>query len=325
MARRNGRDRGRIRHAAAVALLTVAVLAPGAARAQTVVDPAGTAQQGGSVETSVTGFTCPGALVPEDVSYLLTPPCDGTSTTYELVFAVGFGAAPGDHPIQIFECGSLPCVASDQIFTLTIEAAVTPSATAASTPDDDDGEDDEAPIGGELILDERLTLLKQAIRDEAEAVFDEIEDLREGESVPVTLQLDVPAELIGRLRGPQLDEEGLLVRHEVTAELTGDGFEIDSDSKNPQGARGIWEWTVRPVTSGTLDLRLEITMTMHGGGVDWDKQKVVPSPDYEVAANWPFKIKRFFAAYWQWLIGTLISLVLAYLGMRKKKPAGAAP
>lgn len=323
MAGQNGQREDRLRHAAALALLTVAVIGTSAAYAQTIDPAAGAVTPGGTVSTNVTGVGCPWALVPAGVSYVRTPvSCPPGVTAYTLEFAVASGAEPADHPIEIFDCGTPPCAPSGQTFTLSVQPAVTPTpATATPTPSPDD--DDETPAittPTEAFLDARLALLKREVTDDAEAVFEEVDELREGEERTLTLELDVPGEIVQQLRGNQLFEGGqLFVAYAVKAELAGEGFEIRSSSPEFQGARnGTWEWKVRPIGSGSQDLKLTITMSMSAGGVELTKYEIEPGP-YDIAPNWPFKIRRFLAASWQWLIGTAITLVLAYLGMRKKK------
>lgn len=322
MARRNGQHRRRNRHAAAVPLLTLVLLGAGAAQARTVVGPtSGSAAPGGIVSTNVEGSACPWALVPAHVSYVRTPAtCSGSVADYTLEFAVAPGAEPGDHSIEIFDCGARRCKSSGKTFTLTIEPAAAPSPT----PDE---KEDEVPVAlrKEEFLDARLALLKKEITDDAEAVFAGIDGLREGEERTLTLALDVPKEVVTQLRGRQLFEGGdIYVRHEVRTRLEGEGFEIRSSSDVTQGAsNGMWEWRVRPTGSGPRELALTVTMTMNGDGVDRTRERYI-ARSYEAAANWPYKVERFFAAYWQWVIGTaLIPLALAYVGMRKKRPVRA--
>jgi hypothetical protein len=320
--------RERIRYTAALALPALAVVATGVAHAQTLDPAAGAAAQGGTVSTNVTGIGCPWALVPVGVSYVRTPvTCSGAATAYTLEFAVGAGAEPGDHPIEVFDCGAVPCAPSGQTFTLSVQATVSPTPAPTSSPEDGGDEPPPVTTPREEFLDARLALLKREIAGDAQAVFDGVDELQEGEERTLTLALDVPPELVAQLRGNQLFEGGeLYVAHVVRAELAGDGFEIRSSSDLSQGARnGTWEWRVRPVGSGSRELALTITMTMNGEGVERTREVFV-TRSYGVAASWPFKIKRFFAASWQWLIGTAITLVLAYLGMRKKKqPAPEEP
>jgi hypothetical protein len=307
-------------HTAALLLVTVTVVGTGAARAQTVDPAAGTVTPGGTVSANVTGVACPWALVPAEVSYVRTPvACAVGVTSYTLEFAVAAGAEPGDHPIEIFDCGAPPCAPSGQTFTLSIQAAVTP--TPAPTPSSEDGDETSAiTTRREEFLDARLALLKREVTDDAQAVFEGIDELREGEERTLTLELDVPDELVQQLRGRQLFEGGeLYVAHVVRAELAGDGFEIRSSSDLSQGARnGTWEWRVRPVGSGSQVLQLTITMSMNGEGVQRIREVFVPH-SLDVAPSWPFKIQRFLKASWQWLMGTAITLALAYLGLRKKK------
>ncbi|HYO60334.1 MAG TPA: hypothetical protein VEU29_00365 [Actinomycetota bacterium] len=324
MTRRKGRQGGRARHAAVVTLLTLASVGAGAAQAQTVLNPAsGAAAPGGIVSTNVEGAACPWALVPPHVSYLRTPAvCSASVAAYTLEFSVAPGAPLGDQPIEIFECGSPPCAPSGQTFTLTIDPPASPPPTP--TPASDSEEEETPPVATpkEAFLDARLALLKKEVADDAEAMFDRVDELREGEEHRFTLALDVPDELVTQLRGDQLFGGGsIYVTHVVTARLEGEGFEIRSSSDRSQGARnGAWEWRVRPVGSGSRELALTITMTMNGEGVDRTRERYVARP-YEVGANLPYKIQRFFAAYWQWVIGTAITLGLAYAGMRKKKSA----
>lgn len=324
MTGRDGQRADRMCHAAAPVLAALTVVGAGVAYAQTIDPAAEKTYPGGTVSTTVSDIGCPDAAqLPDQVTLDRDPECAEGVTDYRLVFVVGAEAEPGEHHIEILDCSVSPCVSSGQTFTLSIQAAATatPTPTATSSPDGD-GEHDPPPTPKEAFLDELLKQLKKEVAEDAEALLDGVDDLREGEERTLTLELHVPDALVDQLRGDQAsdDGEGYHLSYFVRADLAGEGFEIRLASDLKQGARnGTWDWRVRPTGSGSRELALTITMSLNGGGGVVRVREVFETGSYDVAPNWPFKIKRFFKGSWRWLIGTLLTLYLAYLTMRKKK------
>lgn len=106
----------------------------------------------------------------------------------------------------------------------------------------------------------------------------------------------------------------------MKAKLTGDNFDIESLSSEEQvvGEVGVteWVWHVTPSKSGTKWLHLTVTVRILIP--DHDEQKkdsVVLDKKIRVKVNPPYTIKTFIGSYWQWIVGTIIAIVIAAIGI----------
>ena len=144
------------------------------------------------------------------------------------------------------------------------------------------------------------------------------------ERVVVRLTQNLTEDLTKGLKGrgqPQIEE--IKVGTFMMAKLTGDNFYIKSLSTEEQvvGEEGFteWSWHVTPLKSGIQELHLTVTVRVLIPGqdeqkIDWD----VMDKRISVKVNPSYTIKRFIESYWQWIAGTIITIVIAAIGIRKK-------
>ena len=120
---------------------------------------------------------------------------------------------------------------------------------------------------------------------------------------------------------PQIEE--IEVGTFMMAKLTGDNFYINPLSSEEQVVRPVgfteWSWDVTPLKSGIQELHLTVTVRIlipdqDEQKIDWD----VLDKRISVEVNSLYTIKRFIGSYWQWIVGTIITIVIAAIGIRKK-------
>ena len=144
------------------------------------------------------------------------------------------------------------------------------------------------------------------------------------ERVEVRLTQNITENLTEGLIGsgvPQIEE--IDVGTFMKVRLTGDNFDIKPLSSEEQVVRPVrfteWSWDVTPLKSGIQELHLTVTVRVLIPGqdeqkIDWD----VMDKRISVKVNPSYTIKRFIESYWQWIAGTIITIVIAAIGIRKK-------
>ncbi|MCE7740172.1 MAG: hypothetical protein GPJ50_12420 [Candidatus Heimdallarchaeota archaeon] len=122
--------------------------------------------------------------------------------------------------------------------------------------------------------------------------------------------------------GPQIEK--IEVGTCMNVSLTGDNFDINPLSSEEQVIRpeGFteWSWNVKPVESGTQVLHLKVTARLLiPGQAEQELDCEVMHKNISVDVNPAYSIKCFIESHWMWIVGTIITIVIAAIGIRKKR------
>lgn len=111
--------------------------------------------------------------------------------------------------------------------------------------------------------------------------------------------------------------EKLAVGDVMKANLSGDGFDIEGSSSEaqlvPDDDFAHWTWNVTPIKSGRRTLILLVTVQIKVRGVsDTSHDVPVLERDVEVLINPVYTTRRFLAANWKWIAGTIAIPVIIW-------------
>jgi len=99
--------------------------------------------------------------------------------------------------------------------------------------------------------------------------------------------------------------------------LTGEAFSIQALNEEAQviPAHGYteWAWDVVPVQSGTRTLHLHVTVRIRLPHGEERKDHPVVDRIIQVDVDSIYSIKKWIADHWQWLLGTLVIPLIAWI------------
>jgi len=185
--------------------------------------------------------------------------------------------------------------------------AATPASTSAP-PD--------TPDLSEIVEDELKKLSPGQI------LFNPPKKMRVGvrEKVEVRISKNITEELSTGLKGRgEAQIENISVNTFMKVRLTGDNFDIKPLSEEEQvvSDEGFtqWEYDVIPNKSGNQILQLIVTVRIKIPGGEEKITYPVFERDINVKANPIYSITHFIEGYWQWIISSVIAIIVAIIGL----------
>jgi len=174
------------------------------------------------------------------------------------------------------------------------------------------------------------------------AALQKLEQGKVAYSTPVSMLTGQSATVVARIGGSQVTglTDGMPqapgstvntaptpISTKMKMSLRSADFDITPLSTEEQEVGGTlptaWEWTIVPKHSGQLQLHLAATVELK----DLSRDFVSIDRDIQVQVNKKGAVEQFIATYWQWLLGTLGTGLLAlwrFLAARKRNSASAA-
>lgn len=106
------------------------------------------------------------------------------------------------------------------------------------------------------------------------------------------------------------------------------GFEIKELSTPEQNVEDFgfteWRWSVKPVKSGTVPMRLIIKVRIFSENGDYLKDIPVFEKNITVETNVKYNVSNFFSESWQWFMSTLLIPIFVFLYKKRKEKKESA-
>jgi hypothetical protein len=148
-----------------------------------------------------------------------------------------------------------------------------------------------------------------------------------GEDSEVNLVIDTTTtqKELERLAGPGAISSTLLVSKVIVTKLIAPSFEVTPVTPERQalidGQPTKWQWKLRPTENGKHKVNLSVTAVLKVDGQSVERFIVTFERDIFVHVTIKNRLETFWASNWQWLLGTLVLPLAAWLWHRRRRRA----